>query len=125
MTDTQRATFAALADLLIPAAHGMPAASAIGLSGAPLDRVLRARPDLEAPLCSALDALPKGLDGATPAQLDLLLLVAGCAYTADPRIKALLGYPGQDGRSLPRAGFGAEDLAMVMMERPPMWRPAP
>ena len=130
MTDAQRQTFAGLADVLVPEAHGMPAASAIGLSGAPLDRALRARPDLRAPLASLLDALAgrspaDAVAGAAPAQLDLLLLLAGGAYTTDPRVKALLGYPGQEARSLPRDGFGAEDLVMAMMDRPPMWRPAP
>ncbi len=130
MTPEQRRTFAALADVLVPAAHGMPAASDMGLADAPLDRVLRARADLAGPLRALLDEVA-GQDpervvvGADPARLELLLLVAGGAYTTEPRVKALLGYPGQQARTLPRAGFGAEDLAMAMMDQPPRWRAAP
>jgi len=50
----QRAAFAALADVLVPAAEGMPAASEVDIAGVGLDRVLRARPDLEAPLARVL-----------------------------------------------------------------------
>jgi hypothetical protein len=42
-----RATFAALADRLIPAYRQMPAASAVKVEGELLDLVLRARPDLQ------------------------------------------------------------------------------
>ena len=53
--DAGRATFAALADVLIPAAGSMPAPSAIGIEGRWLDRALGARPDLGAALGQVLD----------------------------------------------------------------------
>ncbi len=127
MTLAQRTTFAGLADILIPAAHGMPCASGIGLSGMPLDRVLRARADLAAPLAALLDSLagqePRDAvpDLPQPA-LHLLIVVAGGAYTLDPTIRLRLGYPGQEARMLPRAGFGGEDLVAVMLDSPPRWR---
>lgn len=127
MTPAQRATLSALADVLIPAAHGMPAASGIGLAGAPLDRALRARPDLVAPLGALLDRLAgqdpgDAVRALAPGELDLLFVAVAGAYTLDPAVRSLLGYPGQGARTLPRAGFGAEELAAAMMEAPPRWR---
>lgn len=127
MTPAQRAAFAGLAEVLIPAAHGMPSAGDVDLAGAPLDRVLRARPDLAAPLASLMDSLPDQASGAVApglpaAALELLMVVAGGAYTLDPRVRARLGYPGQEAQLLPRAGFGAEDLVVEMLDLPPRWR---
>jgi hypothetical protein len=52
-----RGRLAAVADALLPAAHGMPSASEVGVAGPQLDRVLAARPDLAAPLARALSAV--------------------------------------------------------------------
>ena len=46
VSDGEREVFAALADVLIPAAEGMPAASDAAVQGAMLDRILGLRPDL-------------------------------------------------------------------------------
>lgn len=105
----------------------MPSAGDIGLAGAPLDRVLRARPDLSALLASLMDSLPDQASGMavqslSAAALELLMVVAGGAYTLDPRVRAVLGYPGQEARLLPRAGFGAEDLVAAMLDAPPRRR---
>src|SRR4051794_21690712 len=78
----ERATFAALADVLVPAAEGMPAASAVDIAGTGLDRVLRARPDLEAPLARILavgivgEAMDRGRGGQRddPAGFEALAL---------------------------------------------------
>ena len=45
----ERAVLAALADVLIPAAEGFPAASQAGVAGGGLDAVLSFRPDLAPP----------------------------------------------------------------------------
>ncbi|HTS15323.1 MAG TPA: hypothetical protein VMH24_06625, partial [Candidatus Sulfotelmatobacter sp.] len=50
----QRARLAAVADHLIPAAHGMPSAGEV-IGDARLRFVMQARPDLEGPLHEALD----------------------------------------------------------------------
>ena len=47
---TDPETLAALADVLIPAAEGMPSASEAGATGPLLDEVLRVRGDLQEPL---------------------------------------------------------------------------
>src|SRR5581483_11547343 len=53
--DTEsRTTLAALADVLVPEAEGMPAASQVDVHGKWLDRVLRVRPDLAPDLARVL-----------------------------------------------------------------------
>ena len=47
---SQRGSFGELADILIPHAEGMPAATEIDIAGVALDRVLKVRPDLQADL---------------------------------------------------------------------------
>jgi hypothetical protein len=54
--EAARARLADIADALIPEAHGMPAASAVGIGAGQLDAVLHARPDLLDPLRRALAA---------------------------------------------------------------------
>ena len=56
LSGAQRATLSALADRLIPAGDGMPAASEVDVPGKWTARVLGARPDFAAPLAALLDA---------------------------------------------------------------------
>ena len=58
--EDRRATFAAVADHLIPAAHGMPSAGDV-VSDVRLRFVLGARPDLIEPLRAALRARRPGI----------------------------------------------------------------
>src|SRR5260370_21145730 len=51
----RREVLAALADLLIPSADGMPSASEAGTAGRWLDEVLQLRPDFGPPLAAVLD----------------------------------------------------------------------
>ena len=44
--ETLRARLGRIADVLVPAHEGMPAASSVGIAGDLLDKALRARPDL-------------------------------------------------------------------------------
>lgn len=97
-----RAAFAAAADLLIPAAHGMPSAGEI-VDGARLRFVLEARPDLVDPLRAALrpglgdDAASRLaiLERDEPANLAALQLAVVGGYYTDRRVRDLIGYPGQ------------------------------
>jgi choline dehydrogenase-like flavoprotein len=84
-----RARLRSLADAWIPAGDGMPAASAVGVADAQLDRVLRARPDLAAPLGEALAD-----DRTLPAEarLGLLRVVVAAAYYLAPEVRAALRY---------------------------------
>lgn len=98
-----RATLAALADVLVPAAGEMPSASEADVHGKWVDRVLAARPDLGPPLAELLAAAqgrdPRAevqrLNDEQPAAFGVLALVATGAYYLNPRIRRLIGYPGQ------------------------------
>ena len=103
MTPAERTTFAGLADLLIPAAHGMPAASAVDVHERRLDRILAARPDLAEPLRAILTEAAARSPEAAVARLrdddlpsfQLLLSVVTAAYYSSPKVRRLIGYPGQ------------------------------
>ena len=77
MTPEQRAAFARLADELLPATGDLPAPSSLGISERWLDRAAATRPDLADDLARALALLAPG------------------AYYLHPRVRRLIGYPGQ------------------------------
>ena len=133
MTSINRERLAALADVLIPAAEGMPSASEAGVQREGLDRVLAARPDLEDQVMRVLSAAAGDPTEALRALQDddagfaaLSLTVMG-AYYSDARVRELIGYPGQ--QYLPDLVTGEPDwdeaaLARVVA-RGPLYRPAP
>jgi hypothetical protein len=95
-----------VADALIPAAPEleMPSAVEAGILDRLVPRALQARPDLAAPLVSALADLPaaapadplgalRALEGA---RFDLLCHVVAGAYFLDDSINRRLKYPGQE-----------------------------
>jgi hypothetical protein len=98
----EQAAFAAVADLLIPAAHGMPSAGEV-VDDARLRFVLEARPDLAEALRAALrpelgnDAASRLaiLERDEPANLAALQLAVVGGYYTDRRVRELIGYPGQ------------------------------
>jgi hypothetical protein len=99
----ERATFAALADVLVPEAAGMPAASAVGVHERRLDAVLAARHDLAEPLRSLLadvagqdaEAEIARLRADDTERFRLLLSLVTAAYYSSPKVRRLIGYPGQ------------------------------
>ncbi|HYB81156.1 MAG TPA: GMC family oxidoreductase [Mycobacterium sp.] len=101
----QRARLATLADELIPAGDGMLAASQVGIHEALLDQVLLSRPDLAEPLGRALDSdvgdpparLMALATSDWPAYQALVEVISG-GYYLDPRVRKLIGYPGQEAR---------------------------
>jgi hypothetical protein len=132
LTDAERATFAAIADQLIPAAHDMPSAAEV-LTEERLRFVLTARPDLAAPLRAALSA---DLGDDVAARLDVLgrsdrgslsalqLVIVGGYYT-DKRVRDLIGYPGQQAltvRSWEYPPYLEEGLIDAVLARGPVWR---
>lgn len=134
MTPEERLVLARLADELVPAAGGMPAASEVGLAGRWIDRALKARPDLLPLLQRALARVRDGdVDAPALAVGDpeafraALLLVTG-AYYMHPKVRKLIGYPGQ--RPTPIYPDEAEHdlrdgLLDPVIERGPIFRPAP
>ena len=133
LSDHHRRQIASLAAVIAPGWQHMPSADDIALSGAPLDRVLQARPDLLTPLCAMLGSISKlepeaglrYLEREEPQDFQTLLTVVAAAYHMHPSVMAALGYHGQEAQSLPRDGFGAEEEVMEMMAKPPRYRRPP
>ena len=128
----RRAVFSAIADRLIPEAHGMPSAAHV-VGDARLRFVLRARPDLVDPLLSALrpelgDDPAARLDTLEREEPDhhaaLVLAVVGGYYT-DKDVRERLGYPGQEAKTLYSwkvPDFIEEGLTDRVLARGPVWR---
>jgi hypothetical protein len=103
----RRATFAAVAGLLIPEAHGMPSAADV-VGDARVQFVLGARPDLAAPLGAALRpelgddpaARLAALERDEPDAHGALVSTVVFGYYTDARVRELLGYPGQVAKTL-------------------------
>jgi hypothetical protein len=128
----RRTTLAAIADRLIPAAHGMPSAGDV-LGDDRLRFVLTARPDLLEPLLAALrpelgpdvDARLEALGRDAPATLATLQLVIVGGYYTDQRVRDLIGYPGQmalELRSWEVPPYIDEGLIDAVIARGPTWR---
>ena len=131
VSDDERATFAAIADHLIPAAHGMPSAGEV-LTDDRLRFVLGARPDLAEPLRAALRP-DLGSDVADrlaslanePTNLSALQLTIVSGYYTDKRVRELIGYPGQmalDIRAWEVPAYLEEGLIDAVLARGPVWR---
>lgn len=122
MSALDRERLGALADVLIPAASGMPSATETGVHREGLDRVLAARPDLEPVLARALataageprDAL-RQLQASDEADFAALTLAVTGAYYTDPEVRQLIGYPGQ--RYLPELVTCAPDWDEAALAR--------
>jgi hypothetical protein len=127
----ERATFAAVADHLIPAAHGMPSAAEV-VSDDRLRFVVRARPDLAEPLRAALrpELGPDVTDRLArlanePTNLSALQLAIVGGYYTDKRVRELIGYPGQmaiEIRSWEYPIYLEEGLIDAVLARGPVWR---
>ncbi len=128
----QLATFAGVADHLIPAAHGMPSAGDV-VDDARLVFVLGARPDLADALRAAL-APDLGDDPATriaalereaPDQHAALLQAVVFGYYTDADVRERLGYPGQEAKqvySWKVPEYVDEGLIDNVQARGPVWR---
>ena len=132
LEDAEIATFRAIADVLIPAAHGMPSAADV-VDEDRLRFVLGARPDLLAPLRAALRpglgddarARVEALGRDAPADLAALQLVLVGGYYTDRGVRELIGYPGQVAlqlRSWEVPAYLEEGLIDAVLARGPVWR---
>jgi hypothetical protein len=128
----RRETFARIADLLIPEAHGMPSAGSV-ITEQRLRFVLTARPDLAEPLASALrPELPddprarlEALEHASPAVHEALLLTVVGAYYTDKDVRERIGYPGQLAKQLYSwkvPEYVEEGLIDQVVARGPVWK---
>ena len=128
----ERATLSAVADRLIPAAHGMPSAADV-LGDDRLRFVLNARRDLIEPLRAALrselgDDVQARLDALgrdEPSTLGAVQLVIVAGYYTDRRVRELIGYPGQAAielRSWEYPVYLEEGLIDAVLARGSLWR---
>ena len=134
--DEQRATLARLGDELIPAADGMPSASAAGVAGPWLDEVLRLRPDFRLPLAAVLDRFASidadvaiaNLQAYDPNGFFVLTEVVAGGYFLNPLVRDAVGYPGQE--SVPIVAedppdYEQDGLLASVVARGPIYRPTP
>jgi len=136
LTPQLRAIFEELADVLVPAHGKMPAASAVGAHESLLDDVLKHRPDIRDDLLRALTAA-QGREPRTaandllrkdPAAFNALGLAVSGAYYMSPRVRELLGYPGQESVSYdPYAtpNYLTDGMLERVVARGPIYRPTP
>jgi hypothetical protein len=130
----QRAVLAGLADVLIPAGDGMPAASVAGVAGQGLDQVLAAVPGLGSSLAIVLAAaegrepaeVVASLARTDPAAYGVLTEVVTAAYFMNPDVRRAVGYAGQGPTPLdPRVDYMEDGLLESVVKRGPIYRPTP
>ena len=104
LTTEDRATFAAIADILLPAHGRMPVARDADVADALLDAVVTHRPDIAEAMVRGL-RLVAGMEGRQAAEhllrqdgpaFDAVGLAASGAYFMSPLVREKLGYPGQE-----------------------------
>ena len=136
LTEQDRATFAAIADVLIPAAEGMPSASQVGVHQAVLDRILALRPDLVENLTRGLrkaagkDARDAAnlLNKEDAAALSAIGLAASAGYYMEPSVRKLIGYPGQEsrpGNPDETPAYVTNGMLKQVTDRGPIFKPTP
>ena len=130
----ERALLAGLADVLIPAADGMPSASQGDVSGRWLDAVLAARPDfadsLSAVLAKARHCDPQDVIAKfrvhDPAAFDVLAEIVPAAYFMNPDVRQAIGYAGQGPQPIdPHPDYREDGLLESVIRRGPVYRPTP
>jgi hypothetical protein len=134
LTDAQRATLRLFADALIPGGAGLPSASQADVHGKWIDRVLSVRADLTSDVLSVLDRAGEPRVEVdhwrkeSPDTFDAFSLAVCGAYFMNPRVRKLLGYPGNAPRRKPaypdEADFYLDDGALLepVIERGPIFR---
>ena len=136
LSSEQRAAFAAVADLLIPAYKKYPSATSVGVHEKMLDDVLGFRPDLvdaflrgvAAIDSTNLSASVNTLYKVDPEAFNAISLVASGGYYMTPEVRQVLGYPGQE--SVPYDAHEVPDFLMNhrlenVSRRGPIYRSTP
>lgn len=99
-----RATFAAVADMLIPAYRKYPSASSVGVHEKMLDDVLGFRSDIVEAFIRGLTAIDVAnlsdsvntIYKADPEAFNAISLAASGGYYMTEEVRRVLGYPGQE-----------------------------
>lgn len=120
-----RETFKGIADILIPNAEGMPAASEVGVHEDSLDMIIGLRPDLKDDFVRGLVNVA-GKDPREAANtlnmedaeaLTAIGLVASAAYYMSPLVREKIGYPGQQSRPDPDPDATPEYVSNGMLQQ--------
>jgi hypothetical protein len=122
-----------IADELIPAGEGMPAAGEVDVGGTQLDLVLRTLPDLQPHLVRALswsEPPDSGIEWVRRLQVEdadayvALTVAIVAAYYTHSEVRRLLDYPGQLGKPvlIEYPEYVTEGLLDAVLERGPIYR---
>jgi hypothetical protein len=136
LNQEERQRLATLADTLIAGGEGLPAASKADVQGKWIDRTLAARPDLTAVVQAVLaltgepQAVLERLRAEDPLTFDTFSFTVCGAYLINPRVRKLLGYPGQAPKASPAYPDESDHylqggLIDPVIERGPIYRPTP
>ena len=131
-----RETFAAIADILIPEAEGMPAASSVGVHEEALDHILSLRPDLSEAFNRGIayangkvaKVAAEALNQDDAQALSAIGLIASAGYYMSPRIRDLIGYPGQERRTFDADAtpeYVTNGMLKVVQDRGAIYKPTP
>lgn len=131
---TLRETFKGIADVLIPNAEGMPAASEVGVHEETLDMILGLRPDLRENFVRGLTSIQgkeprdaaNALNMSDGHALTAIGLVASAGYYMSPVVREKIGYPGQQSRPDPDPDatppYVADGMLQKVIDRGPIFR---
>lgn len=137
LSPEERNNFRALADALLPAHGAMPSASAVDVADSTLDHLIGLRADLLPDLLRGLrtinaeesaDSAIERLSDADSDALCAIRLFALAGYYQHPRVRQLIGYPGQESHEpdiQDPPPYVASGLLAPVLQRGPIWRPAP
>lgn len=121
-------TYARLVDVLLPAAHGMPAGNATGVAEGGLDAVLKLRPEIAGDLLRGIRLFAVHGDLAVlQADAEAWYAVRLCAYGAyytTPEVQAILRYSGQAAQPFDpdtTTEYLADGLLAPVINRGPIW----
>ncbi|WP_158437749.1 gluconate 2-dehydrogenase subunit 3 family protein [Naasia lichenicola] len=127
----ERASLAAVADLLIPHTDQMPSGSEADVQGEFIDRVLSVRPDLldavRTGLAQVEEPLPADfaeLDARGLSGLRALAEAVTAAYFLNPDVAKLVGYRKRSAIPI-RFDEDLDDLVASVTGRGPIYRPTP
>jgi hypothetical protein len=139
VSDSTRRGLATIGDHLIPEAHGMPAATSMGVGTSQLDAVLASRPDLAPLLERALRVADledvagfvRALEAEDREAHNAVTLAVVAGYYMHPEVHRLIGYSGQvpkDSQQISEREIwdeGLMDLVQNVIDRGPIYRPTP
>lgn len=130
--EEDHAAYARLVEVLLPAAHGMPAGNATGVAEGGLDAVLKLRPEIAGDLLRGIRLFGASGDlAALQADAEAWHAVRLCAYGAyytTPAVQAILHYSGQSAQPFDpeaTAEYLADGLLAPVISRGPIWTVPP